>query len=228
MAATKRISLTLLSEYLTAGPSRRKSIIADAATPPPFIVRTYNAASNAITADIVGGDGTAVSTAIAKLNAELAGSMPDWQKQHVRSCVEALEKFLAQKKSLKLSQWTIAPPDAGPGNMLIAGIRLAVSPEALLIRKAGNEVQVGALKFYFTKTKTLSKRRADYIGAIMHWYSEKHLAALGVADYRCSLVANIPGNEIALLYLTNHTQPIEWPHQIEVFHGCSQQAVFPR
>lgn len=80
--------------------------------------------------------------------------------------------------------------------MMIAGVRVAISPEAILTKTAGNATHVGAVKFYFSKSKPLGKKRAEYMGALMDWYCEKHLKSVGIANYKCSLVADIPGDAI--------------------------------
>jgi len=137
MASTKRISLSKLSEYLTASPSRRKSIIQDAADPKP--AKTYNAASEAISKDILSGatDGAGIASKIGDLKKQLDAGLPDWQRQHVLNCIEALERYLTAKSSLGLASWKIKPPTVGPGNMIISGVRVAVSPEALLLKAGG-------------------------------------------------------------------------------------------
>lgn len=83
---------------------------------------------------------------------------------------------------------------------MIGGLRVNVSHEAILQREEGNELWIGGIKFYLSKSKKLGKQRADYAGAIMNWYCEKHLSKLSNADYRCSLLVDLPGDTI-------HTAP---------------------
>src|SRR5947209_9106076 len=47
-------------------------------------------------------------------------------------------------------------------------------------------------------------------------------------DGRVHALFQLSSRIIALLYLTNHTQALEYPHRSGVFDERSQQAVFPR
>ena len=198
MASNKRISLSQLAEYLTASPSRRKSIISEVANPKPFIVQTYNAASAAISSDIVSGksDGSKIAEALSDLNLKLTSQIQDWQKQHVKLCIETLDRFEAIKPKLNLAGWDVIEPKAGPGSIFIGGLRVVVSPEAILRKQDGNIIKIGGLKFYFSKSKKLSKERALYLGAIIDWYCEMRLASYGEADHKCSMIVDLPGNNI--------------------------------
>lgn len=197
---TPRMSLSQLSEYLTAGPSRRKSIIIDAADPKPYIASTYNAASSAISADMLGGagDNLGLTAQIEALSKKLKSPLPDWQIQHIKLCLEALKIYAASKNGWKLGEWEMLPANIGPKSMNIAGVRIGISPEAILRKTAGNLINIGCLKFYFAKSKPLSKERAAILGAVMHWYAEKHLGGQGLADHKSSIIIDLPGSAVHL------------------------------
>lgn len=196
--SSPRISLSQLSEYLTASASRRKSIIADAADPKPYIAQTYNAAIKAISHDILHPDATGakIQSEITQLQNLLTSSIDEWQKQHAKHCIEAIKKYLEQRAGIGLLDWIVMKPSVGPGEMKIAGVRVTISPEAIITKKKDNIITVGAVKFYFSKSKDLTSKRADYMGALIHWYCEAQLKALGTAEHKCSMVVNLPGNSI--------------------------------
>ena len=189
------VSINQLSEYLTAGPSRRKSIIKESRETKPFIVKTYNQASKAISRYLTNYENEPhlLSSEIDRLYGELKDTHPEWEKQNIRLCVEALERFQLDSERLNLGKRSIRPANVGPNSLLVEGVKINISPEGIVFEDVDgqNQPRAGLLKCHFSKTKKLTSKRANYIGAILHWYSEEHLSNVGQPDYRASMIVDV-------------------------------------
>lgn len=195
---TATIPLSLLTEYVTASPSRRKSIIENLLDPKPFITNRYSDAAAAIAYDLknAGGACTTLAQPITTLNGKMNGTLPEWQQQNAKLCVDVLQKLMSSPPAFRPSNSEILNNDNGPGWIEIAGLRVNVRPEAILRVEVGNEQLIGAVKYYLAKTAQLSKARAGYIGCLLHWYCETHLSNFGNAHYKMSKIIDVHGGTV--------------------------------
>jgi len=200
MQKDKILSISQLVDYLTSEAPRRKEIIEEAIKPKPFKANTYKEAKSRLSKAIITGktDDPFIDGHIAELADIQAKQVKDWQIQHTKLSAEALQGFKILAPKLDLGKFTVMPPSIAPNKVMIAGLTVNVSPEAVLKWVLENEVRVGALKLHLSKTKKLDKRRADFMGAILAMYAEAALPAIGIEHRECSMVLDVPGQAIHL------------------------------
>jgi len=197
MAEIPKIALTQLSEYLVSTPGRRRAIVDEMNDPRPYIVAVYNDASDLMTRCCYGGDeGEPIAAAGIRQLREKAASaiLSDTQRQNARLCIEAVEAAVKMWDALNVQNREFVPLVQGTPPMVVEGVQISVRPEAIVRELNGrNRPNVGAVKFYFPKTKKLSAERAAYMGAILHWFCENLFE--NEADHRCSSVIDVVGGK---------------------------------
>ncbi|MGH6896000.1 MAG: hypothetical protein ACREJ5_05575 [Geminicoccaceae bacterium] len=197
MTEPPKIGLTQLSEYMVATPGRRRAIVEEINDPKPYIVAVYNDASDLMIRYCSAGSSaqTIANAGLADLHAKASSpTLSDPQRQNARLCIEAIEGAVKMFAGLNLPECEIVPLAQGAPPMMIEGVQVNVRPEAIIRQVVGrNRPGVGAIKFYFPRTKKLSAERAAYMGTILQWYCE-HSFANSEADHRlCSIIDAVGG-----------------------------------
>lgn len=184
-----RISVNQLGEYMTATPSRRRQIVRDQKNPPLFKSTRYRDAREAIADHIASNmvDDEAALAAAQALRENTDGS--DFVVQDRIHSAHAITAFLDICEDMKLGALTAVRVDTFSSDGLeIAGVKVVMRPEALLLDPATQEV-VGCVKLHFSRTQPLDGRSAAYVATALRAHLEQNLSSPGTVNPdRCYVV----------------------------------------
>lgn len=207
MAKSATITLNQLADYLTASPGRRRAIVEDMLDPKPYIVAVYNDASDLMRRYCSAGADAAMvwDDGIAALSNKMQDrTISDGQRQNAKLSFEAASAAMPLTAALAQVGDPLMLKGCAQG-MSIEGVQVNVRPDLLLQKDlGGNKPHFGAVKFYFPKTKKLSKERANYAGAILQMYCEQIAGDWYVVDENMCLIVDAFGN--AILPAPKHTK----------------------
>lgn len=164
------ISLNKLSEYLiTAHAARRQKILFDQKFPQDMIVIQYRRFKEPALAFLEsdGNDELALLDAISRLRAVSTGT--DHNISDAARTADALERFLRLSPKLLEPGYVFQrPPDGNP--LSIAGVRVSVTPDALITREHRGRKLAGVLKFHHVKdpTKRLAVDGGEFAATLMY------------------------------------------------------------
>jgi hypothetical protein len=197
-----RLSANQLAEYLTATPTRRKSIIKDAKFPKTSIVARYDAARTAIAGFLCDQTRSArrFSDAAADLSArESRPDASDWIKNDCRLSIEAINTFQRAYNSLGLARFDCRPVSSNQPKLIVAGVDVSVSLDATLHREDAEGVRfVGGAILLFSKTETSGRQREDRCktsAVLAALFSEQHLTYLGQTDPKLCFSIDVFGSK---------------------------------
>lgn len=161
-----RISLNKLGEYLEATAPRRRSILKDQKKPPGAgILAWYGPVNAALSEYFENPNQDFIKTRIEQLKADKSGT--EWDRNNRTLSADALERMIDMLQQLDLQAVRIEPfSSTNPYAILIAGVKVSVRPEFIVIRKS-DDVIVGALKISHTKQHSLSKSSCEYIATVL-------------------------------------------------------------
>lgn len=188
-----RISVNKLAEYLTATPARRKTILTDQKHPSDFKVARYKEATQAISRFIAGG--CSDPSILAATEEYLRGRNPQsaFQAQDRDLSLDALQAFREAYAEWGLVGSTLSLGEANPPFLLISGVNVSVRPEIISrsVNRNGDRI-IGAMKLHLPKTSSPSKKNAEYVCTLLHWFSDVHLTDDGAVDHRLCRLIDVP------------------------------------
>lgn len=172
-----RISVNKLSEYITAFPSRRKTIIKQQKRPPSFIVPYYKSAEEVVidylTNNINSEDW--LDNRIQQLSDKVVSS--DWDETRRNVCIDALDSFVEFAKDLDFGDLRCVNGETDSPKLLISEVLVSVRPELYLINS--NKEIKGCIKLVFGKSRgEIAKNEAEYTGVcLQRWlYEQKNIS----------------------------------------------------
>ena len=188
---TPRISVNKLSEYVTALPGRRKTIIKQQKRPSSYIVPYYQYAKD-IVIDYLSNnndDDHWLNNKVQQLLDKPISS--DWDATRRNICIDALDSFMEFAEDL----------DFPPGLVCIAGkndaaklhiceVQVSIRPEIHLVNSQ-NEVK-GCIKLVFAKGRAVTEQEAIYTGVCLQkWMNEQYQ----VSDHKFCFVLDVFGQK---------------------------------
>lgn len=201
--AEPRLSANQLSDYLTATPPRRKSIIQSAKYPKTVVVALYSGARDAI------GNYLSDDLRSPKVFADALESIKaregkltasDWTKQDCALSIQAIDAFQSAYNSLGLAKISCKPIVSKQPKLPIEGVDVSVALDGTTHRVGKNdEKQVGGLILLFSKSEASAKgrearcRTSAILAAV---FAEKHLAYLGQAEPKICYALDVFGKRI--------------------------------
>jgi hypothetical protein len=183
------MSINMVGEYMTAGATRRSSILKDLKRTRPYIPTRYNAAKRIVSESLAGGGAERLADGIADLMMEAATGA---NAQNAVSCIEAVEAFRRMASSLNLGVTPIIGPHSAP-KVELNGVIISCRPELILplhlTRRRGK--RLGLVKLYFGKTHPLSEVAAKSIAAMLILHGRQHLGDFGDPDHSHIYVVDV-------------------------------------
>ncbi|MFN3945346.1 MAG: hypothetical protein ACK4K7_10490 [Allosphingosinicella sp.] len=180
-AAHPQVSANQLAQYLLAGPSARKRIVQSARWQSTAVVARYRLAREAIIGCLC--DGTRSPTKVAAERESLIERLgkpgnSSWAKDDIESSILALDRYAASSGQTVLSKVTCKPVPGSVPPLIIADLRVKVTPDVILHQ--GD--QVGAMVAMIAKGEKSTKVRTEQArtAAILVWqFAQKHLQKYG-------------------------------------------------
>lgn len=169
-----RIGINSLAEY-TSGvtATRRTSIIKNAKEKKNYIVRRYNEAEEFL-AHYISSEANAQilfdQIKTLRTNQYFKDSERD-NAIHSANALEAFYKNGVSFSNLLLKYKVDATVNVNTHKTIIEGVKVSLRPELILRDKQSGQ-QLGFVKFYFSKTKALSKSQAEMIACFGKYYFE--------------------------------------------------------
>ncbi|GAB4018403.1 hypothetical protein GCM10028808_52860 [Spirosoma migulaei] len=168
-----RISVNKLGEYVTASPTRRKSIVQNQKNPDNFIVARYTEARQAYIDFVVSKfDASIITNARESLTAKQTTS--DFQANDKSSSIESLDCYnnitFPSIANFDISQFV------GNGKIDIAGVDVSVNPDIIFRGTHKGKSIVGAIKFHIIKA-TLNEDARKTVATILHQFVEEIIRA---------------------------------------------------
>lgn len=185
-----RISVNKLSEYITALPGRRKSIIKGQKRPQSFIVPYYNEAEDVIIEYLTThwGNEDWINSKILELSNRSVKS--DWDENRRDICIGALESFLELLEALDLGDLSCVAGEHNPPKLHIADVEVSVRPEIYLIDTSGSTQ--GCVKLVFGKGRDLSETEAGYTGTCLQsWMMQQ----FNISNHKTCFVIDVSGEK---------------------------------
>ncbi len=188
---TPRISCTKLGEYMVSSPTRRRRIIQDQKWPSDFIVPLYTEAQEVIAGFVRRGatDAAIIERAIDRLLH--APTKSDWAKQKNSLCIDAVKSFMNVAPLLDLKGYTMRQTGNRQPKLKMAGVVISVRPELVVRYRDRNSDSAGAIKLYFAKGNPLNDKAANYVGTILHEFSQAFLEPRKTAKPRDCLLIDV-------------------------------------
>lgn len=213
-----RISANKLGEYLASiSPIRRLRILEEQKFPTPYIVSRYTEAQRAIAQYLA--DNTRDENILYRAQQLIGRANPrsEFDKSRRTSCIEAIDNFRAMCGRLDFGDMTPVLAGEQAPKLNIEDVNISVRPEVLLIGQNTNGTKnVGAIKFYFSKSKRLTIDAGQYITTLIPWYLEEHFSELGTPDRRYCWLLEIPNK-------TKHIAPINYKNlRRSIRFGCQE------
>lgn len=201
--ADPRLSANQLSDYLTASPPRRKSIIQGAKYPKTVAVALYSGARDAIGNYLCDDLRSAkvFAEAIESIKArESKSTATDWVKQDCSLSIQAIEAFQNAYNSLGLAKISCKAVVSKQPKLQIEGVDVSVALDGTTHRVGkDNETRVGGVILLFSKSDASAKNRearcrtSAVLAAV---FAEKHLAYLGKAEPKICYALDVFGKRI--------------------------------
>lgn len=169
-----RISVNKLGEYLTAGPTRRRSIIYNQKYPRNYIVRRYHKARTGIANYLKSGaENLEVIEGVVSHLSTLT-PQTDFEAQDTNLSLQALDAFKGMADQFNLSGLHLCR-ETGPRRMLnIAGVAVSIRPD-ILVRgyTPRGKSFVGAIKVHISKGYALNPTAGEYVSTLLRRYLEE-------------------------------------------------------
>jgi hypothetical protein len=167
-----RISINKISEYVTALPSRRRTIIKQQKRPPSFIVPYYKDAETTVVEYLTSPEVQAewLDLKIQELSNKSVST--EWEENRRNICIDALDSFVEFMEELDFGNLSCIIGEPKPEKLNIAGVQISVRPEIYLIDKDRNVK--GCVKLVLGKGREVSADEAGYTGVcLQRWMMEK-------------------------------------------------------
>ena len=184
--AEPRLSANQLAEYLTASPTRRKSIIKDARFPRTIVVARYDVARTAIAgflADPMRKVSILTDAIDDLLIRETKETASTWMQGDSRLSSEAIKAFHATQGQLGLGKMDFRRITKKKPKLLIRGVEISVSLDVTTHRpNKGAPDSVGGLVLVLSKSEQSIKARLERcktIAVLAAMFAADHLDYLG-------------------------------------------------
>jgi hypothetical protein len=212
-----RISMLPLTEFLTAGQSRQKTIVHAQRHPRKVRTAIYRLVELAIARSLVSGS----DEPLLEVRQALRAGTGDWFDTRREVSNEALQAFQRWRDGdhRDLGRLIAAPNPRAPWK--VSEVIVSVRPQLLVVAPDG--APIGALKLSFGKQKALGKDRARYAGTLLHQYVEESLGASCRAEARRCFVLDVlhgqlwqaPASQVRLrrdITAGCEVFALRWPH----------------
>lgn len=175
-----RMSVTKLSEYLSADPLRRREIIRDQRRPRTFITSRYARAEAAAIEYLVRGCDHRVLAREAETLQRLVPKS-DHDRATRDCCLAALDALPAALELVNLTGVPLrSTAHARHPLMLVAGATVSVRPEIVAVVPGRRRTWAGGLKLYFSKDHPLDGGAGRYLaGEYGAWLIGEYLRTIG-------------------------------------------------
>lgn len=163
-----RISVNKLGEYMEVGPARRRSIVNAQKKPPgEVVVARYVDAVEVLKEYFESGSEDLIYRRATELRAYHAGSSWMIQDKHLSAdaliaCADILELL-----NLRGMRVLAASPNVGGQSMLIAGVKVSVRPQFIVVDPVDVKRVIGGIKFSFNKQNPLGETGCEYVATVM-------------------------------------------------------------
>lgn len=188
------ISASLLSEYCYATPPRRARILEQIASDQfePF-KNWYGELPGAYRRHLA--TGTADPEPLAALERVLIRreARTSEEENKILKQLDAIEHIRQIDHERLFAGTTVSAFDHLPRTFSIAGTVVRVNPTNLIVasRLGFKETFIGVVKPYFKATRALPDDEAKTFCAILHWFVDRELSKIGVADFGLMWVADV-------------------------------------
>jgi len=187
-----RISINKLGEYLSAGPTRRRTILTEQRNPRVFQVTWYRWAERAIRSFLVDHlDDAEHFLAERERIAQLEiTSRHDEVRQSTN--LAAMDAFMAVLPELPIDGASMFAAHDDAPHVSFGGVEVSVRPEVILTGANSKGLpRVGALKLFLSQSHPLDDTTGLYVAAVLHQFAEEHLTDHGVADPQLCIVVDV-------------------------------------
>lgn len=196
-AASPQISANQLAQYLSAGASARKRIVQSARYQSTAVVARYRQAREAIIGCLC--DDTRSPTKVAAERAKMAkkleqSGISSWVKDDLESSILALDRYAEKSNKTELGKLLCQPIPGQTPPLIISGLRVKVTPDAVVRRGNGKDADVGALIAMIAKGEKSSKVRREQArtAALLVWlFAQQHLSKIGPVDRKLCLAYDV-------------------------------------
>lgn len=173
---TPRISINKLGEYIYATPARKNRILLDAKYPSQIITTRYSPVQNAAIDYFISPIKDIEIFARVKHILSSKPTTTDYQKEKVKSCIEALTHLsdCASSKLIPYREFSAIKGYNDCKAITINGVLISLRPEILLLDSGTNQPK-GAIKLVFSKGHFLSVQEGQCIAGLIRSYLEKEL-----------------------------------------------------
>lgn len=158
-----RLSANQLADYLSAGPTARKTILRDAKFPPTMLLIRYEDARAALKQHLT-GKADALVHALQALHHKSGGGsiLSDYAKTNCLLCIDAIEGFQAAEKNMKAAGVVFSLPLLYTTRLKISGVSVSVSVDLMTEKTdAKGQKSVGAAMLIFAKPAKKANDVAD-------------------------------------------------------------------
>ena len=187
-----------MADYVTASPTRRRSIIRDARFPKSSVVAQYDKAREGLVNFL--DDGTRNLKHLADMKdhlekREVRPDATDWLKRDSRSSVEAIVAFQLAYNKLGLAALKCMKPHGRLPLLGIGPTKISVALDLIVLKPnpAGKD-RVGGALFLFSKGEASPAKRAERcktIAGLIYQTCLKNLAGMGDVDPALCLAVDV-------------------------------------
>lgn len=215
---TPRISLSKLGEYLTAAPLRREKIIRDQKFPQAFIVARYEEAASTITTYLISEKrkNSFLKNTIDILMRRKTATT--WEVDRNQSCAQALESFDSCEHLVELPDNIQFKELSEDRYLKISQVDVSVRPEVIFKWKIKNQMYIGGLKLYFSKSNPIDEEAAAYASTIMKEFLTEIAEEGDKVDLKHCYILDVFEQKI---YTPPKSHKTKWKH---ITAGCAEIA----
>lgn len=190
-----QISVNKLGEYMTATPTRRRSIVKDQQKENPFIFARYNDARNAF-CDLLTGSMSPDELDLKIEELSQFSSDKPMVESDKHASAQALEVLKELVDELEVKNVVIEKPAQFEDlSIQIAGVTVKARSD-LLFRDAENNKIRGFVKLHFSQTAPLNQQAAHYVAATLKRSLEEKFGDEVELDPKISYVIDVPTESV--------------------------------
>lgn len=190
-----QISVNKLGEYMTANPTRRRSIVKDQQKENPFIFARYNDARNAFCDLLTGSISPDELDRKIEALSQFSSDKPMIESDKHASA-QALEVLIELVDELELKNVVIEKPAQFEDQSIqIAGVTVKARSDLLFRDAESNKIR-GFVKLHFSQTAPLNQQAAHYVAATLKRSLEEKFGDEVELDPKISYVIDVPTESV--------------------------------
>lgn len=159
----------------------RQRIIDAQRKPRAFVVPRYQPIQSAVQKYLLSAatETAHLAQAVQRLRAPAASSTL-WKQARSTNCLAALQRMQQVATLIDFGQRRIATTNHG-GNIVISGLSVSVRPDVFVVNEKAKEMEVGAVKLYFSKDKPLTGEVGATIAIALELFVRDHFAEVSIS-----------------------------------------------